>query len=167
MAALRPLSLTVWRMVSIERQRSSLSGEGARRFGGRWNPIGQPALYLATEPATAAAEFYQGIIKPGTLVPYTLEADRIAELTAGDEDVERALNADWKTEARIDGTAPPSWSLAADLIAAGAEGALVPSVQNPGGTNLVLWRWRDAGEPGEGAALTPLDPDADLSGPAP
>jgi RES domain-containing protein len=32
------------------------SGEGARRYGGRWNPKGVPALYLACSPALALAE---------------------------------------------------------------------------------------------------------------
>lgn len=32
------------------------SGEGARRYGGRWNPKGIAALYLACSPALALAE---------------------------------------------------------------------------------------------------------------
>lgn len=32
------------------------SGEGARRYGGRWNPKGVAALYLACSPALALAE---------------------------------------------------------------------------------------------------------------
>lgn len=44
----------------------------------------------------------------------------------------------------------------------GAQGALVPSAQNPGGTALVLWHWHRAGEAGEGAALELLDPDGAL-----
>jgi RES domain-containing protein len=48
-------------------------------------------------------------------------------------------------------------------IANGAQGALVPSVQNRRGSCLVLWRWYDtvSGE-GEGAALTLLDPEVSL-----
>lgn len=57
---------------------------------------------------------------------------------------------------------PASWTLAQQLIAIGAEGALVPSVQNRAGLNLVLWRWRDVERAGEGAALTLLDPVGDL-----
>lgn len=59
---------------------------------------------------------------------------------------------------------PVSWHLAQELIAAGAEGALVPSTQNRGGRNLVLWLWHDAADmDGEGAALTMFDPDAALA----
>jgi RES domain-containing protein len=33
-----------------------LSGEGARRYGGRWNDKGYPTLYFARSPALAMAE---------------------------------------------------------------------------------------------------------------
>ena len=162
--ALTPLSLPLWRMIRIRHQFNPTSGEGARLYGGRWNRKGCPALYLAADAVTAVAEYYQGLPKPGTLIPYHLDAGAIADLTdaaAGpcDERVAEALAANWKTMALLEGKVPPSWTLAQDLIAAGAEGALVPSVQNPGSRNLVLWRWHDKGRGGEGAALTVFDPD--------
>jgi len=42
---------------------------------------------------------------------------------------------------------------------------LVPSVQNPGGRNLVLWHWHEKDKQGEGAVLTVLDPDDALKVP--
>lgn len=49
------LELRVYRQVS--ESRDCLSGEGARRFGGRWNPPNSfPALYASLELATAKAE---------------------------------------------------------------------------------------------------------------
>lgn len=168
---LSPFTAPLWRMIHPARQREPFSGEGARLYGGRWNPKGWPALYLATDHATAVAEYYQSYPKPGMLIPYTLQADTIADLTNGrggpaDDHVVEALTADWKTVARIDGQMPPSWTLAQDLIAAGAEGALVPSVQNRGAVNLVLWRWHDAAraDAKDGARLTLLDPEAALTG---
>ena len=115
------------------------------------------------------AEYYQGLAKPGTLVPYRIEADAIADLTDGkaaphDESVEHALVANWKAMVARGDRTPPSWALAAALIKAGAQGALVPSVQNRGGTCLVLWSWHDARQgSGDGAALTLLDPDEALA----
>ena len=35
---------------------AAMSGEGARRYGGRWNPPGLPAVYLAESRALAALE---------------------------------------------------------------------------------------------------------------
>jgi len=167
---LAPLSLQLWRMIGIRHQFSPTSGEGARLYGGRWNRKGVLALYLAADAVTAVAEYYQGLPKPGTLVPYHLDARAIADLTdaaAGpcDARVAEALAANWKAVALLDGKTPPSWTLADELIAAGAEGALVPSTQNVGGRNLVLWQWHEKGQPGDGAALTVLDPDAALRTP--
>lgn len=168
--ALAPVSLALWRMIGIRHQFSPTSGEGARLFGGRWNRKGCSALYLAADAVTAVAEYYQGLPKPGTLVPYRIDALRIADLTnaaAGpcDMRVADAMAANWKAMAFLDGKTPPSWALADDLIAAGAEGALVPSVQNPGGRALVLWQWYERDREGQGAALTVLDPDDALRPP--
>jgi RES domain-containing protein len=168
--ALAPMSLPLWRMIGIRYQFSPTSGDGARLYGGRWNRKGCSALYLAADAVTAVAEYYQGLPKPGTLVPYHVDALRIADLTntaAGPSDkrIAEALAANWKAIAFLDGKTPPSWALADDLIATGAEGALVPSVQNPGGRNLVLWRWHERDREGQGAALTVLDPDDALKSP--
>ena len=162
-----PLSLPLWRMLQIRYQRDPLSGEGAKLHGGRWNRVGQPALYLARDPATAVAEFYQGLPKPGTLAPYQLEAKAIADFTDGhggprDAAVAAALEAEWKRIAFLDEETPPSWTLADAAIAAGAEGALAPSVQNAGGVTLVLWHWHAAGQDGDGAELALIDPMAAL-----
>jgi RES domain-containing protein len=164
-----PLSLPLWRMLQIRYQRGPLSGEGARLHGGRWNRVGQAALYLARDPGTAVAEFYQGLPKPGTLAPYQLDAGAIADFTDGhggprDAAVAAALEAEWKRIAFLDKGTPPGWSLTEAAIAAGAEGALAPSVQNRGGVTLVLWRWHDAGEQGDGAALALIDPMEALRG---
>lgn len=166
--ALAPLSAPLWRMLPIRYQRSPLSGEGARLYGGRWNAKGTAALYLAMDPATAVAEFYQGLPKPGTLAPYRVEGEAIANLTDGaggpaDASVEHALGANWKAMAARGNRVPPSWALSGELMRSGAHGALVPSAQNRGGTCLVLWRWHDGRQgPAEGAALTLLDPDEAL-----
>lgn len=163
------LAVPLWRMIDPRRHRHPFSGEGARLYGGRWNMKGWPALYLATDHVTAVAEYYRGSARPGTLMPYRMIASAIADLTnreggAADDHVAEALVADWKTIAGIEGEVPPSWVLAQELIASGAEGAIVPSVQNRGGRNLVLWRWHDSRQGGEGAALTLLDPEAALTG---
>jgi RES domain-containing protein len=154
-----------WRMLNIRFQTDPLSGEGARRFGGRWNKMGVPALYLGADHSTTIAEFYQKLDMPGTIVPYDVESGRVADLTDGKgspcgREIEAALAADWIKLARIDSLEPPSWLLADRLIAAGADGALVPSAQRRGGTNLVLWRWSADGS--EGARVRVIDPFGDL-----
>jgi len=48
--------IRAWRIVSSLRAQSAFDGEGARRFGGRWNSPGTPAVYLAGSRALAALE---------------------------------------------------------------------------------------------------------------
>ena len=48
--------VSAWRIVKQKHKRSALSGEGARRFGGRWNSPGVSVVYLAQSQALAALE---------------------------------------------------------------------------------------------------------------
>lgn len=138
-----------------------MSGLGAARRGGRWNEPGQPALYFSEDHTTGFAEYMQSLERPGLFTPCYIRAERIVDLycavTRALLDVdESALFCQWKTIARIEKRRPPTWSLAARLVAANVDGARVPSVRHPGGVNLVLWRWN-----GEGTARVlvrdPLD----------
>lgn len=56
---------SVYRLVRRERAAEALSGEGARRYGGRWNPPGTAVVYASESRALAVLE---------TLVHLTLEA---------------------------------------------------------------------------------------------
>jgi len=55
----------VYRLVRRERAAEALSGEGARLYGGRWNPPGVPVVYASESRALAVLE---------TFVHLTLEA---------------------------------------------------------------------------------------------
>lgn len=48
--------LTVWRLTTARRARSAFNGEGARLYGGRWNPKGVPVVYTAQTQALAVLE---------------------------------------------------------------------------------------------------------------
>jgi RES domain-containing protein len=45
-----------FRIVQTQWAASAMTGEGARLYGGRWNPQGLPAVYLAESRALAALE---------------------------------------------------------------------------------------------------------------
>lgn len=47
---------TFYRIVQTQWVASAMTGEGARLYGGRWNPPGIPAVYLAESRALAALE---------------------------------------------------------------------------------------------------------------
>lgn len=48
--------LTVYRTVKAKYSNQPLATEGARLFGGRWNPKGFPLLYTTSSPALALVE---------------------------------------------------------------------------------------------------------------
>ena len=60
---------SLYRLVRRERATDALSGEGARRYGGRWNPPGTAVVYASESRALAVLE---------TFVHLTLEARAIA-----------------------------------------------------------------------------------------
>jgi RES domain-containing protein len=59
--------MQVWRL--CRRPHADLSGEGAKRFGGRWNSPGRPVVYTAEHPALAALEVRVHLDVPFELLP--------------------------------------------------------------------------------------------------
>ena len=61
--------MRVWRIAKFERARSvkdMLSGEGAARYGGRWNPKGMRAVYCSENSSLAALEILVNLARPST-----------------------------------------------------------------------------------------------------
>ena len=128
-----------------------LSGEGARRHGGRFNRRGVPALCLSLTPLTAIreAQVLGRPMQPLTLCAYEVDAEPVLDTR---DEAERAAfgvsEADlrcptWEAE-MLDGAVPASQALADRLIAAGQAGMVVRSFAHgagPEGFNLVLWSW--------------------------
>ena len=128
-----------------------LSGEGARRHGGRFNRRGLPALYTSLTPLVAIREA-QPLGRP--MQPLTLgacEVDAEPVFDAMDEEQCRALGVldshlhcpVWEAD-MLAGGIPASQGLVDHLIAAGHAGMLVRSFVNGASVddlNLVMWRW--------------------------
>lgn len=48
--------IRAWRLCQAAHQATAFSGDGARRYGGRWNRKGQSAVYAASTQSLAALE---------------------------------------------------------------------------------------------------------------
>jgi RES domain-containing protein len=127
------------------------SGQGAASAGGRFNPVGMPALYTALRFETAWLEAQQAFpfkAQPMTLCAYEVDCEDVLDLTdmatlALHGITPADLACPWKdlSTRRIK---PPSWEITERLFEAKTAGVIVPSFAT--GTvatdiNVVFWDW--------------------------
>ncbi len=124
-----------------------LSGEGAKRYSGRFNPKGTPALYTALDPITAVREVSQigQPLQPTMLVTYAIDVDPIFDgtdvlaLAAYNMAQADLARNDWRVQAE-----PVTHAFALALIRDGYAGLRAPSFARgagPASLNLILWKW--------------------------
>jgi len=141
--------MDLWRL--CRRPFADLSGEGARRFGGRWNSRGQPVVYLADHPALAAMEVRVHLDLPFDLLPDDYMLMRVT-LRDGVETVLDHLPSDpaatgdrWVKEARSAALRVPSvlvpnaWNVLLNPRHPDAAAAAIASVE-PFRFDPRLWR---------------------------
>lgn len=144
---------TVYRAHNPEWAWSPISGEGARRHGGRFNRPGVPALYTSLSPLTALLEASPlgRPMQPITLCAYKVDARPVFDSRNPTMRVAHRVDAadlacpGWNRE-MLEGKVPASQSLAERLRAYGFVGMLVRSFARGAGSgddNLVFWRWGD------------------------
>lgn len=90
--------LRVWRLCQAAQQATAFSGDGARRYGGRWNPRGLPAVYAAATQSLAALEILVHV--DTDLVPndFMLFAVDIPESVPVTRIMLEDLEPDWRSE---------------------------------------------------------------------
>ena len=164
----RAAKIILWRAYVPRWAYDPLSGEGAARFGGRWNPVGERCIYAAREPSTAWAEYNQGLVQhPALIAQLVLANARLADLTqdaelARERDDTGILTVQWRADLDA-GKMPATHTLALRLKASSYDGVIYPSFMSRGGSCVALWRWNGEGEP----RLTAVDPEGRLpKGPA-
>lgn len=67
--------MKVWRLARSEHAGSveeMLNGEGAAKYGGRWNPKGVPAVYCSENSSLAALEILANLVRPITFPSYRI-----------------------------------------------------------------------------------------------
>jgi RES domain-containing protein len=128
------LSIVAWRIVKRRLARAAFDGEGARRFGGRWNSKGVAVVYLAQSQSLAALEILVHIDSPQLLehyvgVPVDIDPDLITRINLS------TLPKNWKLY-------PPPKKIRAlgdDWVTAASSVVLqVPSVIVPLENNFLL-----------------------------
>ena len=130
-----------------------LSGEGSKRHGGRWNPVGVAAVYSSLTPETAMAEalahvrYYQLPIHralPRLFVALRFELSQVLDLSSqaalGELGVTpQEIDCDWRRSSKM-ASQPMTQALGQAAAAAGVEAIIVPSVADREGKNLVVFR---------------------------
>ncbi|WP_295811211.1 RES domain-containing protein [uncultured Nitratireductor sp.] len=150
----------LWRAYVPRWAHAPLSGAGASRFGGRWNPLGAETIYAARELSTAWAEYNQGFVQhPALIAQLTLTDARLVDLA--DERVMHAHGVspdihecEWRAEMDA-GRVPETHRLRETLMGQGFHGIIFPSYMSPGGSCVALWRWNGEGMP----ELSVTDPE--------
>ena len=130
-----------------------LFGLGAARSGGRWNPPGVPAVYLSEDAALAVREVgyalslggeFSGFPKPPMMlfsVRFVLQRLLFVDVAlarAACTSLQELLRPDF-VRVLASGRIPASMRLGEAARAAGFEGLLVPSAQEPDAYNLVVF----------------------------
>jgi len=130
-----------------------LTGKGAAKYGSRWNRPGIVAIYGSTDILTATMEAYQQFLafgfslssmQPRVTAGAKIVLQEVFDLTSPTNRRKIAfsrnelVSEDWHA---IQSAGDESWTQAIGrgALKAGSEGLLVPSAQNPKGTNLVIF----------------------------
>ena len=128
------MTLQAWRLVRAARADDAFTGEGARLYGGRWNPAGTRATYVSATRSLAALEV---LVHQAERVPsgsFLFFEVRFPESLVTKVS-EKALPASWRTF-------PPQKAtveIGGAWIAAHASAVLeVPSILIPQESNFVL-----------------------------
>ena len=139
---------------------SPLSGDGAAIHGGRFNPKGTPALYLATTLEGAVLEASRGFafrFEPLTICTYELTNIKLADLTDAQFLRDNSIAPDDLASAWFDAPAhPPSWTIH-DRLHRDWDGIRVPSFARKARAdmhNIVLWHWEATAD----RSITVYDP---------
>jgi len=118
---------TFFRIVQAPWVAAAMDGEGARRFGGRWNPPGMAAVYLAESRALAALEILVHAPREAIRLEW-----RLLEVTMPEAWIETVKPADLPADWRAGPSSPGARSLGERWLHQRARAALLlPSVVIP------------------------------------
>lgn len=148
-----PWAGTVYRSCSVEYSRRAdlLTGIGASRFGGRWNPRGIRAVYASLTPETSMAEvlntanyfgFGASSLMPRVFMGMEVSLAQVLDLTVGQTrqrlgvSLVRMLAEDWR-QVQQAGKEALTQQIGRAAMETGLEGIIVPAAPEPTTRNLV------------------------------
>ena len=91
------MSRECWRIVKDKHVSTAFDGEGARRYPGRWNSAGSPAVYTASSTSLALLEMLvhlerDSILTSYSIIPVRMPKSCVKIVAAAD------LPADWRDD---------------------------------------------------------------------
>lgn len=136
---------TVWRITTARLSQTAFDGEGARLYGGRWNPKGWEVVYTAESQSLALLELmvqddplraHYVLIPaqlPAELLETRIDIDQLPDdwRTIGARDVLQSMGQSWLQEARTAVLSVPS-------AVVPAERNLLINPRHPDFTRIVL-----------------------------
>lgn len=134
------MTRTFWRSVREVHAGSAFSGEGAAQFPGRYNSMGMRAVYLADCPAGCALDILARYAAPEAIrthVLFSVEVDA-ALVDLRRPEVRRGYGVSLSNLTAADDSAAPR-ALAAQLVAAGHPGAIIPAATVALAYNVVIY----------------------------
>ncbi len=125
--------MQIWRLVAARHAAGAMSGEGAARYGGRWNPLGRRMVYTADSLALATLEM--SVHLTGGRVKYTA-----MQFEVTDEFVDvldpSTLKRAWATDTRSTERVGEAWAVSGRSLALAVPSALVDA--RSGERNVLL-----------------------------
>ena len=117
-----------WRLVPLPQEIAAFDGEGARRYGGRWNSAGVPMVYASEHESLAVLEVRVHIAMSGVYKSFAFDFDEGLMRTL----LVQQLPKDWQHEP------PPvslqrlgdQWVKAGDSLILAVPSAIVPNELN-------------------------------------
>lgn len=73
------MTITAWRIYKPKHRATAFTGEGARRFGGRWNSKGIPLVYASSSISLASLEMLVHLQAAEILKSYVVRSVRFDE----------------------------------------------------------------------------------------
>ena len=117
-----------WRLVPLPQEIAAFDGEGARRYGGRWNSAGVPMVYASEHESHAVLEVRVHIAMSGVYKSFSFDFDEGLMRTLPVQQLPK----DWQREP------PPvslqrlgdQWVKAGDSLILAVPSAIVPNELN-------------------------------------